>query len=409
MEKYKYLEKQMKNHDSRRKKKKKCIFMKIVNFILKIMPLSGVIIFLFTSFIIYSFSYDAESFYNIPKQYFYNIHYFDTYVALGFLILYNSILIASLYILINSKNYIQYYLVIIIISLILIQPTWDLKFYDLNLMSTLIKTAFRIHNATLTESHLIKLRGIIILVSTFYFVFILEYFLYREKTLKSEIKLNKLINNTYCNLHHRENNSIKRWLLKEITMIERFRVRKLNKIKNFKNLLYDAIIPGIGVGCIFLSIIFTTFILILKYPHVIIILGILFLGVNIIFEYRWKFIVKTILTLFVFFIVVVLIIFLLVVWIRTFCTSYTIILNNAQYSKKNEYTIIDDSNYTKEKVLDIVILDKGSQVIIMKGKIKDNELKIFTDNFEVRASDGLKFKFKKFSSVVTASNMESSE
>ena len=141
MEKYKYLEKQMKNHDSRRKKKKKCIFMKIVNFILKIMPLSGVIIFLFTSFIIYSFSYDAESFYNIPKQYFYNIHYFDTYVALGFLILYNSILIASLYILINSKNYIQYYLVIIIISLILIQPTWDLKFYDLNLMSTLIKTA----------------------------------------------------------------------------------------------------------------------------------------------------------------------------------------------------------------------------------------------------------------------------
>jgi|GEM_PF-3003353 membrane protein len=403
MEKYKFLEKQMKNHNSIRKKKKKCIFMRIVNFILKIMPLLGVIVFLFTSYTIYSASYDAESFYNIPKQYFYNILYFDTYVSLGFLFLYNSILIASLYIFINSKNYIRYYFVIILFFFISIQPTWDLKFYDLEFMSK--------HIANLTETQALLLRGFIILVSTFNFVFILEYFLYRKKTLKNQTNFNKLINNTYYDLHHRENNSDKRWLLKEITMIERFSVRKLNKIFNFKNLLYDTIIPIFGVLCFLLSIIFTTIILKLKYPYVIMLflgilfLGILFLRVNIIFE-NLKFKVKTILTIFAFIIGVLPIVFLLVVWLKTFCTSYTIILDNTRYSKKKEYTIVKHTDSSKEKDVDIVILDKGSQIITMKGEVNDNELKIFTDNFEIRDSDGLKFRFKNFSNVVTASNME---
>lgn len=403
MEKYKFLEKQMKNHNSIRKKKKKCIFMRIVNFILKIMPLLGVIVFLFTSYTIYSASYDAESFYNIPKQYFYNILYFDTYVSLGFLFLYNSILIASLYIFINSKNYIRYYFVIILFFFISIQPTWDLKFYDLEFMSK--------HIANLTETQALLLRGFIILVSTFNFVFILEYFLYRKKTLKNQTNFNKLINNTYYDLHHRENNSDKRWLLKEITMIERFSVRKLNKIFNFKNLLYDTIIPIFGVLCFLLSIIFTTIILKLKYPYVIMLflgilfLGILFLRVNIIFE-NLKFKVKTILTIFAFIIGVLPIVFLLVVWLKTFCTSYTIILDNTRYSKKKEYTIVKHTDSSKEKDVDIVILDKGSRIITMKGEVNDNELKIFTDNFEIRDSDGLKFRFKNFSNVVTASNME---
>ena len=403
MEKYKFLEKQMKNHNSIRKKKKKCIFMRIVNFILKIMPLLGVIVFLFTSYTIYSASYDAESFYNIPKQYFYNILYFDTYVSLGFLFLYNSILIASLYIFINSKNYIRYYFVIILFFFISIQPTWDLKFYDLEFMSK--------HIANLTETQALLLRGFIILVSTFNFVFILEYFLYRKKTLKNQTNFNKLINNTNYDLHHRENNSDKRWLLKEITMIERFSVRKLNKIFNFKNLLYDTIIPIFGVLCFLLSIIFTTIILKLKYPYVIMLflgilfLGILFLRVNIIFE-NLKFKVKTILTIFAFIIGVLPIVFLLVVWLKTFCTSYTIILDNTRYSKKKEYTIVKHTDSSKEKDVDIVILDKGSQIITMKGEVNDNELKIFTDNFEIRDSDGLKFRFKNFSNVVTASNME---
>lgn len=403
MEKYKFLEKQMKNHNSIRKKKKKCIFMRIVNFILKIMPLLGVIVFLFTSYTIYSASYDAESFYNIPKQYFYNILYFDTYVSLGFLFLYNSILIASLYIFINSKNYIRYYFVIILFFFISIQPTWDLKFYDLEFMSK--------HIANLTETQALLLRGFIILVSTFNFVFILEYFLYRKKTLKNQTNFNKLINNTYYDLHHRENNSDKRWLLKEITMIERFSVRKLNKIFNFKNLLYDTIIPIFGVLCFLLSIIFTTIILKLKYPYVIMLflgilfLGILFLRVNIIFE-NLKFKVKTMLTIFAFIIGVLPIVFLLVVWLKTFCTSYTIILDNTRYSKKKEYTIVKHTDSSKEKDVDIVILDKGSQIITMKGEVNDNELKIFTDNFEIRDSDGLKFRFKNFSNVVTASNME---
>ena len=403
MEKYKFLEKQMKNHNSIRKKKKKCIFMRIVNFILKIMPLLGVIVFLFTSYTIYSSSYDAESFYNIPKQYFYNILYFDTYVSLGFLFLYNFILIASLYIFINSKNYIRYYFVIILFFFISIQPTWDLKFYDLEFMSK--------HIANLTETQALLLRGFIILVSTFNFVFILEYFLYRKKTLKNQTNFNKLINNTYYDLHHRENNSDKRWLLKEITMIERFSVRKLNKIFNFKNLLYDTIIPIFGVLCFLLSIIFTTIILKLKYPYVIMLflgilfLGILFLRVNIIFE-NLKFKVKTILTIFAFIIGVLPIVFLLVVWLKTFCTSYTIILDNTRYSKKKEYTIVKHTDSSKEKDVDIVILDKGSQIITMKGEVNDNELKIFTDNFEIRDSDGLKFRFKNFSNVVTASNME---
>ena len=416
MEKYKFLEKQIKNHDNRRKKKKKCIFMRMVNFILKIMPLLGVIIFLFTSYTIYSVSYDAESFYNIPKQYFYNIHYFDTYVSLGFLILCNSILIASLYILINSKNYILYYFVIIIFFLISIQPTWDLKFYDLEFMSTLIKTAFRIHDANLIEYLARMLRAFIIFASTFTFVFILEYFLYREKTLKNEITFNKLINNTYYDLHHRDNNSI-RWLLKEITMIESFIIKKINiikifkNLKNNKNLSLDTFISLFREVCFLLPIFITTIILILKYPCIIIlILGVLFLCFNRIFEYlKFKFKVKTILTFYVFLIGALSIVFLLVVWIMTFWTSYTIILDNTRYSKKKEYTIVKHTDSSKEKDVDIVILDKGSQIITMKGEVNDNELKIFTDDFEVRDSDGLKFRFKNFSNVVTASNMESSE
>lgn len=405
MERYKFLEKQIKNHDSRRKKKKKCIFMRIVKFILKIMPLLGVIVFLFTSYVTYSASYDAESFYNIPKQYFYNIHYFDIYVSLGALFLYNSIFIASLYMLINSKNYIQYYFVIVIFFFILIQPTWDLKFYDLEFMSTLIKTAFRIHDKSLIEYLALMLRAFIILDSTFIFVLIMEYFLYREKILNNEINFNKLINNTYYDLHHRENNSI----IKEIKMIESFRARRLNIIQNLKNLSHDTIITLFGAGCFLLLIFFT--IILLKCPYVIILflgmlfLHILFLRVNIIFE-NLKFKVKTILTFFVFVIGVLSIVFLLVVWIATFWTSYTIILDNTRYSKKKEYTIVKHTDSSKEKDVDIVILDKGSQIITMKGEVNDNELKIFTDNFEIRDSDGLKFRFKNFSNVVTASNIE---
>jgi len=137
----------------------------------------------------------------------------------------------------------------------------------------------------------------------------------------------------------------------------------------------------------------------------ILFLGILFLRVNIIFE-NLKFKVKTILTIFAFIIGVLPIVFLLVVWLKTFCTSYTIILDNTRYSKKKEYTIVKHTDSSKEKDVDIVILDKGSQIITMKGEVNDNELKIFTDNFEIRDSDGLKFRFKNFSNVVTASNME---
>ena len=101
-----------------------------------------------------------------------------------------------------------------------------------------------------------------------------------------------------------------------------------------------------------------------------------------------------------------LIVFWLSIVVMTFYRSFDIIIDNTRYSKKKEYTIVKHTDNSKEKDVDIVILDKGSQIITMKGEVNDNELKIFTDNFEIRDSDGLKFRFKNFSNVVTASNLE---
>ena len=71
-------------------------------------------------------------------------------------------------------------------------------------------------------------------------------------------------------------------------------------------------------------------------------------------------------------------------------------------SQRPIHSIFNSIPYTLEQV-------KNGYDYIIRGEVNDNELKIFTDDFEIRDSDGLKFRFKNFSNVVTASNMESSE
>lgn len=125
----------------------------------------------------------------------------------------------------------------------------------------------------------------------------------------------------------------------------------------------------------------------------------------------------------IFFICMLLAIAIVVVWLLNFILGGVLIFNKESYPKKKTYEIVQNNNYpeltdTSEQItsasnIQVVILHRGSQVLLMNGEIDGNEvinpqedtsssnLVINTSSYEFQEASQYRFYRKTFNSVTT--------
>ena len=111
------------------------------------------------------------------------------------------------------------------------------------------------------------------------------------------------------------------------------------------------------------------------------------------------------------------------VWLLNFILGGVLIFNKESYPKKKTYEIVQNNNYpeltdTSEQItsasnIQVVILHRGSQVLLMNGEIDGNEvinpqedtsssnLVINTSSYEFQEASQYRFYRKTFNSVTT--------